>query len=162
MLEERTTLEVIYEGWKEYMDTVRAALEPLTAEQLGLKAAATERTVGQMAQHIVSARVLWFHDFLGEGGDELAVYCTWDEQDAPVLGSTDIVRGLDATWQLMWDRLSRWTPEDMRHTFSHEWRGEHYDLSRSWVVWHVLEHDLIHAGEISLTLGMHGLNAPRP
>jgi uncharacterized damage-inducible protein DinB len=27
------------------------------------------------------------------------------------------------------------------------------------VVWHVLEHDLHHGGEISLTLGMHGIDA---
>jgi hypothetical protein len=110
----------------------------------------------------VAARVLWFHDFMGEGGEELDLYSAWDGPGASVLGSSDIVRGLDATWQFMWDRLSRWTPEDMRHTFPQEWRGEHYDLSRSWVVWHVLEHDLIHGGEISLTLGMHGLDAPRP
>ena len=31
------------------------------------------------------------------------------------------------------------------------------DLSRAWVVWHVLEHDLFHGGEISFALGMHGL-----
>jgi hypothetical protein len=29
-------------------------------------------------------------------------------------------------------------------------------------VWHVLEHDLIHGGEVSLTLGMYGLATPRP
>ncbi|HVF98642.1 MAG TPA: DinB family protein [Chloroflexia bacterium] len=162
MAEDRSTPEVFYEGWKEYMDTVSAALEPLAAEQLGLQAAATERTVGEMAQHIVAARVLWFHDFMGEGGDEIARYSTWDGPGAPVLGSSDIVRGLNATWQFMWERMTRWTPEDMQRTFPHEWRGEHYDLSRSWVVWHILEHDLIHGGEISLTLGMHGLAAPRP
>jgi uncharacterized damage-inducible protein DinB len=161
MLEDRTVLEVFYEGWKEYMDAVRDALEPLTAEELGLQAAAAERTVGQMAQHIVAARVFWFHDFLGEGGDEIAVYSTSDEPDAPVLSSSDLVRGLNATWQFMQECLSRWTPEDMRHTFPLDRRGEHHDLSRSWVVWHVLEHDLIHGGEISLTLGMHGLQALR-
>ena len=161
-MEDRTTPEVYYEGWKEYMDTVRAALEPLTGEQLALRAAATERIVGEMAQHVVAARVFWFHHFMGEGGDEIVHYDTWDEPDAPALSSGDIVRGLDATWQFMAERLSRWTPEDMRHTFPHEWRGDHYDLSRSWVVWHVLEHDLIHGGEISLTLGMHGVPAPRP
>lgn len=162
MAEDRSTPEVFYDGWKEYMDTLTAALEPLTAEQLGLQAAATERTVGEIAQHIVAARVLWFHDFMGEGGEEVALYSTWGKPDAPALSSSDIVRGLNATWQFMWERLSGWTPEDMRHTFPHEWRGEHYDLSRSWVVWHILEHDLIHGGEISLTLGMHGLAAPRP
>ncbi len=162
MPEDRMTPEVFYDGWKGYMDTVRAALVPLNGEQLALRAAATERTVGEIAQHIVASRAYWFHHFMGEGGEELAYYSTWDEEDAPTLGGDEIIRGMDATWQFMSERLSRWTPEDMRHTFPHEWRGDHYDLSRSWVVWHVLEHDLTHGGEISLTLGMHGLLAPRP
>jgi len=29
--------------------------------------------------------------------------------------------------------------------------------TRQWVIWHMLEHDLYHAGELSLTLGMYGL-----
>jgi uncharacterized damage-inducible protein DinB len=29
--------------------------------------------------------------------------------------------------------------------------------SRQWVIWHMLEHDLHHAGELFLTLGMYGL-----
>lgn len=162
MAEERTTPQVFYDGWKEYMDTLRAALAPLTREQLGLRAAPGERSVGEMAQHVVAARASWFHDFMGEGDDEIARYGTWDEQGAPVLSAAEIVLGLDVTWQFMSERLSRWTPEDMQHTFPADWHGQHYDNSRSWVVWHLLEHDLIHGGEISLTLGMHGLEAPRP
>ena len=44
----------------------------------------------------------------------------------------------------------------MRQTFGSEEDGE---ASRAWMVWHVLEHDLHHGGEISLTLGMHGIDA---
>jgi hypothetical protein len=35
-----------------------------------------------------------------------------------------------------------------------------YDVSRSWVIYHVLEHDLHHGGEVSLILGMNKLQAP--
>lgn len=162
MAEDRTTLEVFYQNWKEYMDTVKAAIAPLTAEQLELRAAPHERSVGEIARHIVSARIGWFHGFMGEGGEEIAPYEEWGGQDAPRLSAAELVEGLDASWRFMAERLDRWSPEDMRHTFPNEWRGQHYDLSRSWVVWHILEHDLIHKGEILLTLGMHGLQAPRP
>ncbi len=50
----------------------------------------------------------------------------------------------------------------MRHTFPDDWDGQQVDLSRAWVVWHVMEHDLHHGGELSLTLGMHGLSADFP
>ena len=42
-----------------------------------------------------------------------------------------------------------------RQTFADD--GE--ELSRAAVVWHVLEHDLHHGGEISLIFGVHGLQA---
>ena len=45
-------------------------------------------------------------------------------------------------------------------TFPDEADGEVYEVSRSWVIYHVLEHDLHHGGEISLILGMNGLRAP--
>ena len=76
--------------------------------------------------------------------------------------TAELMRGLDVSWNFMAERLAHWSAADMQHTFPDEWRGQHYDLPRSWVVWHLLEHDLQHAGEISLTLGMHGLQAPRP
>jgi uncharacterized damage-inducible protein DinB len=52
--------------------------------------------------------------------------------------------------------------ESFRHATNlpRRWDGKIVDLSRAWVVWHVLEHDLHHGGELSLTLGMHGLQAP--
>ena len=74
--------------------------------------------------------------------------------------SMELIRGLETSWQLMADALARWTYEDMQKTFTRDWRGDHYALSRSWVVWHLIEHDLHHGGELSLSLGMHGLTAP--
>ena len=162
MAEQSTTLQVFYQNWKEYMDTVKGAIAPLTVEQLALRAATHERSVGEIARHIIGGRLDWFHGFMGEGGDDIADLAHWDDAEAPARSAEELVDGLDRSWQFMWERLERWSPENMQHTFPMEWRGDHYDLSRSWVVWHVLEHDLQHGGEISLTLGMHGLDAPRP
>jgi hypothetical protein len=58
--------------------------------------------------------------------------------------------------------LARWSPDAMRGTFPDEWDGKPVAVSRAWVVWHVLEHDLHHDGESSLTLGMHHLPADFP
>ncbi len=45
-------------------------------------------------------------------------------------------------------------------TFPDEWEGQVTHVSRSWVIYHVLEHDLHHGGEVSLILGMNGLVGP--
>ncbi|HVB25083.1 MAG TPA: DinB family protein, partial [Ktedonobacteraceae bacterium] len=37
--------------------------------------------------------------------------------------------------------------------------GEEETFTRQWVIWHLIEHDVHHGGEISFILGMHGLAA---
>jgi uncharacterized damage-inducible protein DinB len=69
----------------------------------------------------------------------------------------ELAQGLDETWAFIEARLQRWTPTDYAETFPDEWEGQTNEVSRSWVVYHVLEHDLHHGGEVSLILGMNGL-----
>jgi uncharacterized damage-inducible protein DinB len=160
MAEENFTLTTFYTSWKEYQERLKAALAPLTAEQLALRAAPGLRSVGENAAHIIGCRAGWFTQFLGEDADADVKACAlWDEPDAPDRTAAELARGLDRTWQLMADCLARWSPGDMRQTLPDDWDGQQVELSRAWVVWHVLEHDLHHGGEVSLTLGMHGLQA---
>ena len=164
MTEDNFTLTTFYASWKEYQGHIKGALAPLKASQLALRAAPHLRSIGENALHIVGCRAYWFTDFLGEdGGSEMRVYAGWNEVAlklrAPVPTAAELAQGLDCTWQFMADCLARWSPDEMRHTFPDEWDGKPVDVSRAWVVWHVLEHDLHHGGEVSLTLGMHGIHA---
>jgi len=167
MAEDNFTLTTFYTSWKAYQDHIKAALALLTAEQLELRAAPHLRSIGENALHIIGCRAYWFTYFLGEDcGEEMKVYLGWNEVAlalaAPVPTAAEMVRGLDHTWQFMADCLTRWSPADMHQTFPDDWEGKQVDLSRAWVVWHVMEHDLHHGGELSLTLGMHGLPADFP
>lgn len=160
MAEDNRTLDTIYENWKLYQDHLKEAIAPLTAEQLALRAAPGLRSIGENAAHIMGARIGWFTRFLGEGDKELKSMPRWDAPDAPNRSAAELVVGLDRSWKLMADCLARWSSEDMQQTFVRERDGKTYELSRSWVIWHLIEHDLHHGGEISLTLGMHGLQGP--
>jgi uncharacterized damage-inducible protein DinB len=161
MAVENRTLVVFYSNWKRYQDHLKEAIAPLTEAQLALQAGPGLRTVGELAAHIIGARMGWFTEFLGEAGGDAASLAAWDVDDAPARTVAELVAGLDQSWQFMADALDRWSPAEMEAaSFPIEWGGEHHDLSRSWVIWHLLEHDLHHGGEISLTLGMHGLQAP--
>jgi uncharacterized damage-inducible protein DinB len=53
--------------------------------------------------------------------------------------------------------LDQWTPEDLQKEFTRPWRGQDITLTRQWIVWHLIEHDLHHGGELSYTLGMNGI-----
>jgi uncharacterized damage-inducible protein DinB len=164
MADDNFTLTTFYTSWKAYQDHLKAALALLTAEQLALRAAPGLRSIGENALHIIGCRAYWFTDFLGEDrGEEMKVYMGWNEValalGAPVPTAAELAQGLDRTWQFMADCLARWSPVDMHQTFPDDWDSTPVELSRAWVVWHVLEHDLHHGGEISLTLGMHGIPA---
>ncbi|HEY7782138.1 MAG TPA: DinB family protein [Ktedonobacterales bacterium] len=163
MADDNFMLTTIYDNWKRYQDHIKTSVAPLTAEQLTLRAAPNLRSIGENVAHIIGCRAGWFTDFLGEeGGADVKAEVQWDVSDAPARTAAELARGLDDTWQCMTDCLARWSPDDMRKIFVDDWDGEKVDLSRAWVVWHVLEHDLHHGGEVSLTLGMHGVATDFP
>lgn len=153
----QSTLQVIYANWRGYQEKLHDAVAPLTDEQLRLQPASHLWPVGQMVQHIVAVRAGWFSGTLQEEDAAMSEYMEWGQRHSPARDASELVRGLDATWAFIQARLERWTPDECAATFPDEWDGEVHQVSRHWVIYHVLEHDLHHGGELSLTLGLHGL-----
>jgi uncharacterized damage-inducible protein DinB len=161
-------LRPFYDGWARYQQLVIDALHDLTPDQLGLRTAPHQWAVWQLAGHVAGSRAFWFHDILGEGEpavrDLFRVERTtvpgvsledagWEDvQDEP-RSAEDVIEALTRTWSLIDDCLRRWTPDDLAVIFERGSRTHH----RGWIVWHVMEHDIHHGGEISQILGSHGL-----
>src|SRR5690348_14714780 len=147
MADNNFTLDTFYNGWKHYQDHLKSSIAPLTAEQLALRPAPDLRSVGEITAHLISCRAGWFTDFLGEKGDGYVNELEkWDAKGAPVRTAAELAQGLERSWQHMMDCIARWTPAQMQETFPDNWDGKPVELSRAWVVWHVLEHDLHHGG----------------
>jgi uncharacterized damage-inducible protein DinB len=155
-----STLDVIYKNWKVYHEKLRDCITPLSDQQLSVQPAAHMWPLEQIVQHIISVRAGWFSGTLQENDDAMNEYMSWGQRDSPSRSAIELARGLDETWAFIESRLQRWTPDDCAKTFPDEWGGQKYDVSRSWVMYHVMEHDLHHGGEISLLLGMNGLQVP--
>jgi uncharacterized damage-inducible protein DinB len=153
----RPSLAPFYEGWSAYQQHLVTSVAPLTAEQLALRSAPTLRSIGNLAAHIIAGRVAWFHLNMGEGSTDIRPLVAWDDLDPVQQSAAELVQGLEATWKMVHDCLARWTPDDLDQTFPSRWYGVQ---SRQWIIWHVLEHDLHHGGELFLTCGMHGLPVP--
>jgi uncharacterized damage-inducible protein DinB len=156
----QSTLEVIYENWRVHHERLRGSLEGLTVEQLRLQPAAGMWPLGQIAQHIISTRAGWFSGTLQDEDEAMRAYMDWGEPDSPERSGEELALALDETFSFIESRVRRWTSEERAVTFPDEWDGQVYYVSRSWVIYHVLEHDVHHGGEISLVLGMHGLPVP--
>jgi uncharacterized damage-inducible protein DinB len=153
----QSTLDVIYESWRGHHEKLRDCIAPLTNEQLSLQPAPRMWPLGQIVQHIISVRAGWFSGTLQDDDHAMTEYMEWGQLDSPERSAAELVRGLDETWAFIEARLQRWTPADCARTFPDEWDGQVYEVSCSWVIYHVMEHDLHHGGAVSLILGMNGL-----
>jgi uncharacterized damage-inducible protein DinB len=158
MAEDTSTLSVFYQGWHDYQKLLIKALTPLSAEQLALRAAPGQRSIGGIVLHIIGARARWFHDLMEVGDKDFASLGRWDRSGAPARDAAELVYGLETTWRVMQETLANWTPQDMQYSYTGE-SGDPETFTRQWVIWHLIEHDLHHGGEVSLMLGMHGLEA---
>lgn len=166
MTEQTYPLITFYKGWETYQQSLIETIEPLSPEQLALPAGSHQWTIGMLARHIVANRVWWFQTWMGEGSPELAFIAHWDPADeveqAP-LTAAELVAGLKATWGMIADALARWTGDDLEHIFQppaslrEDERERFPPFSRQWIIWHVLEHEIHHGGELSLALGGYGL-----
>ena len=166
MKEQALPLITFYKGWEAYQRNLVDIIAPLSSAQLALPAPSHQWTIGMLAQHIVANRVWWFQVWMGEGSPNLAPIAHWDPADeveqAP-LTAAELVAGLESTWRMITDALARWIPADLEHVFQppaalkEEEREYFPPTSRQWIIWHALEHEIHHGGELSLALGSHGL-----
>ncbi len=155
----QSTFLVFSQGWKNYHDLLIKAIAPLSADQLALRSAPHLRSIGESVLHIIHARASWCSEDLHEGGEVMASIEVWSRSDMPTRSAAEMVNALETTWQMMQEVIARWTPDEWEQVLG-DTPEEPDTFTRSWVIWHLIEHDLHHGGEISLTLGMHGLEAP--
>lgn len=154
----QSTLEVIYDNWRGYNKRLQNCIAPLTKEQLLLQPAPGMWPLTQIVQHIISVRAGWFSFTLQDPDRGMDAYMLWGQPESPGRSAAELVQGLEETWAFIESRLRRWTPAECAETFPDEGEdGQPYQVSRSWVIYHVLEHDLHHGSEVSLILGMNGL-----
>ena len=153
MAEQQISLLPFYKGWDTYQELLIKAIEPLSLDQLSLRPAPQLRSIGDLATHIIGVRAGWLYYTLEKGDEHLVSLAS-----QPARSAAELVNGLEATWQVIQDALNHWTIADLAEiVHDTDENGEDQTYSRQWVLWHLIEHDLHHGGELSFTLGMHGL-----
>jgi uncharacterized damage-inducible protein DinB len=158
MAEQPISLLPLYKGWDTYQERLIKAVEPLSLDQLSLRLAPHLRSIGENGAHIVGTRAGWLYYVLEQGDDNLVALASWNQADQPARSAAELVHGLEATWQVIQDTLTHWTTADLAEmVHDTDENGEEQTYTRQWVIWHLIEHDLHHGGELSFTLGMHGL-----
>jgi hypothetical protein len=152
-------ITAIYAGWRNYQGLLITALTPLTPAELAYQSSPNLRTIEEIATHMIGARGRWFSPPLGDGNKQLAVYSHWDRRDEPVRAASEIIEGLQFTFDYIQSTVARWTPDDWSSSLAGEGPFDPIFDTRQWVIRHSSSTICI-MDEISLTMGMHNLKAP--
>ena len=139
----------VFDSWLDYQEALKRAIAPLTEDQLQRRLLPGLRTPGEIATHIVFGRAKWVHHVLGEDAAELLPLLEWGEGDRTPHTAAEIVEGLELTWRFISERLLCGAPGDAVS-------AEEAAILQQ--IWGMLDHDLPHAGELSLLLGADGLD----
>lgn len=165
------SLMTVFEGWDGYHQSIVHAIEPLTAEQLAWRLDWQHRSIGDLALHIALGRLEWFLRMDAPGSAVLASRIEEWEVDRDgnrhIVDSsvdiasqkTDLIHWLDDTWQMIDLTLASWGVPDLQISFRYTFNGQLYSIPRQWVIWRIMAHDIHHGGELSLMLGMQGIEA---
>jgi hypothetical protein len=137
-----------FASWQDYQEALKRAIAPLTDEQLQRRLIPGLRTPGEIAEHIVFGRALHLHRTLGEGAAELTPLLRWEDADDPPHTAAEIVHALELTWRFITGCLMRGSTTDAI---------SEVDIPIVQTIWGLLDHDLPHAGELSLLLGADGM-----
>jgi uncharacterized damage-inducible protein DinB len=170
MTEQVSPLATFYKpGWEHYQHALVQTIAPLSSEQLALSLGPQQRSIGELLDHMIGARFNWFHLWMGEGDPTLDWNDDEDHDEPAVYKAASLVALFEKSWHVISSALDRWTCADLEQLFpppaSHQaWlrdQGleEALPHTRQWIVWHVMEHEIHHGGELSLALGTYGVDS---
>jgi len=160
------SLTPFYAGWDIFHQHLVAAIAPLTAEQLALRSAPQNYSIGMIVTHIVGARVFWFYTWMGERSFDLSSYEIWNYQGRVdginhLYSAEELVTGLEKSWQIIQNALAYLTPADLDRVYPDPDADSNDEnnsgRSLQWIIWHALEHDIQHSGELSSILSVNSL-----
>ena len=169
MSNSQNNLWTVYDGWNGYHRSIVNAVQPLNREQLIWRPADGFNSVGELVRHIGLGRLTWLLRMGAPGSIEAVSQIGEWETDAD--GNHDIVEGslniteqpaelvywLETTWQIIDKMLGSWSVTDLSQAYNHTWNGDTYLVSRQWTIWRLINHDIHHGGELSLMLGLQGI-----
>ncbi|MGH2555692.1 MAG: DinB family protein [Actinomycetota bacterium] len=157
------SIRPFYDRWPTYNQRLVEVVRPMSAEQLAVRPAPDRWPVWATVGHTAGARVYWLCGVIGEPGAERTPFTEplsgigWEDDEDTPRGAQELVTALETTWRLIDRCLDRWTPTMLGETVTREYGGEHQDHTRASVIQRLFSHDAYHCGELSQTLGIHGL-----
>jgi uncharacterized damage-inducible protein DinB len=152
-----------YEGWQLYNERIVEVVAEMSEEQLAIRAAPDRYPVWAVVAHTAGARVYWLCGVFGEPGAESTPFPGvvtgegWEDHLDVARTGDELVLALESSWDVVAGCLSRWTIDLLTEQFEPQRDKKTQVHTRRDVLIRLLSHDSYHCGELSQTLGIHGL-----
>ncbi len=157
------TIRSAFPEWPIQARRLRDAVAVLTDEQLAFVPVPGGWPLWAAIGHLGCQRVFWLCDFAGEHGAEATPYpdaafdCPGDDDLEHVLGATQLVKGLDASFAIVEHCLDTWTPGSLEEVIRHPEWGDDRVHSRGFVIQRVYAHDISHITDLNGSFTAVGL-----
>ena len=137
----------LFHHWNQIRSDLLSTIDKFNEEELSFTPFRGSWPAGRVMLHIADTEDFWIHHIVRhEIGD-----VTYQLADYPA--KADIVGVLNRARNRTLPYLASLTESDLERSYTSP-RGETFSLY--WILWHVLEHEIHHRGELSLMLGQLG------
>jgi hypothetical protein len=156
------TLRPAFDMWPQYNRRLRDVIAGMTDEQLAIRPSPRLWPIWATVGHTAGTRVYWLCDVIGEPGAETTPFATgaeigWEDDLDHPRTADELVNALGTSFALIDGCLDRWTPDMLSDEIPRTYGGKTKVHTRSSILQRLFSHDAYHCGELSQTLGIHGL-----
>jgi len=134
--------------WKLVRADLYTTIDMFSQDELSFTPFEGSWSVGKIMLHIADCENYWLHGLV-RGEIEPGTY--YDLADHPT--TTTIKKSLEKTWKKTAAFLENLDENDLDQVYT---TPHNESFSLRWIIWHVLEHEIHHRGELSLVLGLLG------
>ncbi len=148
--------------WPQYNRRLRDVIGAMSPEQLAIRPSADGWPIWATVGHTAGARVYWLCEIAGERGLETTPFTDvagggWEDDLDHPRAADELVVALDSTFAIIEGCLNRWTTDMLADPIRRVYAGVTQEHSRGSILQRLFSHDAYHCGELSQTLGIHGL-----
>ena len=142
----------LYPHWETRTNRILQSLETRTPYELEYKFHPNMRSLGNLYRHIIAAEIYWMEDVVGERGKN---FSELDEKE--FYNSKTILDEWQSVRNRSQEIVKPYSLSDLKKTFLTP-RKKSVELS--YILWHVVEHEIHHSGQISAMLRAQNINSP--
>ncbi len=144
----------LFSHWTEIRHELLRALDLLSDEQLNFVPREGLWSLGTVVRHIAEAELGWYQCILTGKLKEWPASFT--AEDYPTVEAVKaLLAEVHAQSEAYLDTLEL---DDLTRDVKNPWTSE--TMSQQWVIWHVIDHETHHRGEVFLMLGLMGIQGP--